>query len=156
MLSFKLDNGDFRLKGDGQLERISGVELLKQKVRKALFTNKENILNSGAIPFRYNPNYGQNVNYIRQLLPIFTSEDARQAVQSEIRNALLEYAKIQNTAIGYGLTADETLVDANVLASIVIDNSAVKRVVIVYEAELITASGKTETFEGEISSPLGG
>lgn len=156
MLSFKLENGDFRLYGDGKLERIQGVSLLKQKIRKILYTNQENVLNAGSIPFRYNATYGTNVNYIRQLLPVFTSEDARKAVQSEIRNTILAYVKIQNTTIGYGLSADETLVDANVLASITVDESAVKRVIILYEVELITASGKTETFEGELSSPLGG
>lgn len=156
MISFKLENGDFRLGGDGHFVRVRGVELLKQKIKKILYTNKENVLNVGAIPFRYNPNYGTDVNYIRQLMPIFTTEDARQAVQTEIRNVILTYANIQNSTIGYGLSPEETLVDATVVASVVVDNTVSKRVIILYEVELVTASGKTETLEGELTSPLGG
>lgn len=156
MISFLFENGDYRLEGDGHFTRVTGVELLKQKIRKILFTNKENVLNAGGIPFRYNPTYGTDINYIRQLLPIFTSEDARQAVQNEIRNVILNYANIQNSTLQYGLSSEETMVDATVVASIVVENTPAKRVVILYELEIVTASGKTESMEGEISSTLGG
>lgn len=156
MISFKLEDGDFILGGDGHFVRVSGVELLKQKIKKILSTNKENVLNFGEIPFRYNPNYGTDINYIRQLMPIFTIEDARKAIQTEIRNVILNYANIQSYTFRYGLSPDEMLSDATVIANVIVDNTAVKRVIIMYEVELVTASGRTETLEGELTSPLGG
>ena len=148
MISFKFQNGDFSLDSHGGLQRVTGVDSLKQSIGKVLMTDKENILNEGEIPFRYNPDYGTNLNYIKQLSPIFTIDDAKKAVQEEVRSVLLDFAKTQTTKLKYGLTQDEIMADATITVTAAMAQSdGPKRILINFEVAVVSASGKTTNLE---------
>jgi len=148
MTSFRFQDGDWRLAGTGKLERVSGTDLLLQHVDKIQNTDKQNPVNEYEIPFRYNPNYGQNLKFIRSLNPIFTVEDALQAVKNDIREMLIKYAQIQRNKQTLRLAPEETLVDASIITTLNKSNTdGVERYEIKYELELINAAGQSTNFE---------
>lgn len=145
MISFKFADGDWQLNGSGKLRRVSGPALLLQHIKKILETEKQNIINASSIPFRYNPQYGQNLSFIRNLVPIFTTEDARQAVQTDVRQTITKYAEIQAEKMKLDLDPSETLVDATVLA--LANKNESGNLAISYNLELVNANGETRQLE---------
>lgn len=150
MVSFKVVNGDWVLTDSGNLETISGAPRLKQKIIKIMTTSKLNAFNESEILYRYNPEYGQNLNFISALTGVLTPEGRVSTVQDMVKEAIVKYVKIQSTTIKYGLPADEALVDGNVLAYL--DRSRLEdgteRLSVKYELELTTKIGVTSTLLG--------
>ena len=65
MISFTVKERDWVLLPSRKLQVNSDYESIIQCLEKIFSTDKQNVINGTSIPFRYNPNYGNNLNYVR-------------------------------------------------------------------------------------------
>lgn len=151
MVTFKLERDNDWSLDDGKLIRAEGSEILNQNIIKLQSTDKENSLNRNTIPYRYNPEYGTNLNFTRVLSNINSIEDAIQTVKDEVTNSLVYYSRIQKEKQELGLPLEATMVDAEVFAySERIREEGRDMVVIKYEQTIVSGDGNRSEFTGEV------
>jgi len=144
MISFTVKERDWVLLPSRKLQVNSDYESMIQGLEKIFSTDKQNVINGTSIPFRYNPNYGNNLNYVRALNPLIGVDEAVNAVRDEARETIINYTRIQKDKIARGLGDDGIIVDAVVDAfKTRVTEFGVTRDVIKWNAEINTRSGKT-------------
>lgn len=149
MISFTVQDKDWVILPSKKLRQNSDHESMIQGIEKIFTVDKQNNINSSQIPFRYNPNYGNNLNYIKALNPLIGVDETINAVRDEARDTLINYARIQKDKIAKGLGDDGIMVDSKVDASKVrVSDYGIERDVIQWSAEINTKSGNTINKEG--------
>lgn len=144
MLSFTVQERDWVILPSRKLRVNSDYESMIQGIEKIFSTDKQNVINGSNIPFRYNPNYGNNLNYVRALNPLLGADETVNAVREEARDTIINYTRIQRDKIAKGLGDDGIIVDAVVDAEKVrVNEFGVIRDVIKWTAEINTRSGNT-------------
>jgi len=152
MTSFQVLDNDWVLNSSGRLQEVSGPTRLIQNFKKLLQTSKENAVNAGTIIFRYNPNYGTNLEFVQVLNKLLSIEEAVPAIKQEIKDAVILYTSIQSEKLKLELDPSEVLVDSTVLVTPeleVIDG--IERIVIRYEIEIVTQDGEVNLLDNSIS-----
>ncbi len=149
MISLRFVDSDWVLLSTGKVELISGPNRFRQNISKILKSDKENTINIGEIPFRYNPLFGTNIVFINALNDILTIEDALEATKAEVREAIIKYLEIQLEKQLLQLDDSEILADATVRALANRDTTTIpNRIVIIYTATMEMKDGETITIEG--------
>jgi hypothetical protein len=143
MVSFTVKEHDWVILPSRKLRVNSDYESMIQGLEKIFSTDKQNVINGNSIPFRYNPNYGNNLRYIKALNPLLGVQETVNAVRDEVRDTVINYTRIQKDKIASGLGDDGIIVDAVADASKVrITEFGVTRDVIKWTLEINTKSGK--------------
>jgi len=149
MISLRFVENDWVLLSTGKVELISGLSRFRQSISKILKSDKENTINIGEIPYRYNPLFGTNIVFINVLNDILTIEDAIEATKAEVREAIIKYLEIQLEKQLLQLDDSEILADATVTALANRDTTTIpNRIVIIYTATMEMKDGATITIEG--------
>jgi hypothetical protein len=142
MISFTVQEHDWVILPSRKLRINSDHEAMIQGLEKIFSTDKQNVINN-SIPFRYNPNYGNNLRYIKALNPLLGVEETVNAVRDEVRDTIINYTRIQKDKIARGLGDDGIIVDAVADAyQIRINEFGVTRDIIRWTLEINTRSGK--------------
>jgi hypothetical protein len=142
MISFRFVDGDWRLAGNGRVQRATDSEVLNQDIGKILNTDKQNALNGTEIPFRYNEFYGHNINFVRALRNLTTVEATISAVKGEVKDALMYLMGLHVQKRRLGLSEAGQIADAEVIAYAErITENNIEKQVIKYNLKIATMEG---------------
>lgn len=144
MITFKMEDGDYVINSAGRLTREEGFGILQKNINKILRTYKESAYNS-SILFRYNPNYGVNIPFLRALNGINTEADQITAIQDDLTETVLYYDKLQREKIKYGITNDSLMSDSDITVYSVEETSGgIRRKVIKYDVEVVASNSSQQ------------